>query len=289
MQQDPQSDLAALAWLVEAGADEAVEEAAVDRLAPKVQAPSTAPAMEPKQTARPTSPAPLPSSTRPPSSTRSPPPIPTGSGEAALASARQMAVGAANLEELRAALEAYEGCALKATATNLVFADGNPAAKVMILGEGPGAEEDRQGLPFVGPSGRMLDDMLAAIGLDRDQVYISNLLFWRPPGNRTPTQSELSVCLPFVERHIELVDPAYLLLLGGSAAKSLLGRSEGILKLRGRWVHYQHPGLPRPVPAMPSLHPAYLLRQAAQKRLAWRDLLSLSQALQSGRDPLMSS
>jgi DNA polymerase len=269
MQQDPKSDLAALAWLVEAGADEAVEEAAVDRLAPKVQAPSTAPAMEPKQTARPTSPAPLPSSTRPPSSTRSPPPIPTGSGEAALASARQMAVGAANLEELRAALEAYEGCALKATATNLVFADGNPAAKVMILGEGPGAEEDRQGLPFVGPSGRMLDDMLAAIGLDRDQVYISNLLFWRPPGNRTP--------------------PAYLLLLGGSAAKSLLGRSEGILKLRGRWVHYQHPGLPRPVPALPSLHPAYLLRQAAQKRLAWRDLLSLSQALQSGRDPLMSN
>jgi DNA polymerase len=277
MQQDPKSDLAALAWLVEAGADEAIEEAAVDRLAPKVQAPPKAPVIEPKQDAKP----------RPP--VRSPPPIPTGSGEAALTSARQMAVGAANLEELRAALEAYEGCALKATATNLVFADGNPAAKVMILGEGPGAEEDRQGLPFVGPSGRMLDDMLAAIGLDRDQVYISNLLFWRPPGNRTPTQGEMSVCLPFVERHIELVDPAYLLLLGGSAAKSLLGRSEGILKMRGRWVHYQHPGLPRPVPALPSLHPAYLLRQAAQKRLAWRDLLSLSQALQSGRDPLMSS
>ena len=283
MQQDPKSDLTTLAWLVEAGADETIEEVAVDRLAPKVQAPSTAPALESKQAPRPPSPA------RPPRSTRSPPPIPTGSGEAALASARQMAAGAANLEELRAALEAYEGCALKATATNLVFADGNPAAKVMILGEGPGAEEDRQGLPFVGPSGRMLDDMLAAIGLDRDQVYISNLLFWRPPGNRTPTQGEMSVCLPFVERHIELVDPAYLLLLGGSAAKSLLGRSEGILKLRGRWVHYQHPGLPRPVPAMPSLHPAYLLRQAAQKRLAWRDLLSLSQALQSGRDPLMSS
>jgi DNA polymerase len=277
MQQDPKSDLATLAWLVEAGADEAIEEEAVDRLAPKVQAPPKAPVIEPKQDVKP----------RPP--VRSPPPIPTGSGEAALTSARQMAAGAANLEELRAALEAYEGCALKATATNLVFADGNPAAKVMILGEGPGAEEDRQGLPFVGPSGRMLDEMLAAIGLDREQVYISNLLFWRPPGNRTPTQGEMSVCLPFVERHIELADPAYLLLLGGSAAKSLLGRSEGILKLRGRWVHYQHPGLPRPVPALPSLHPAYLLRQAAQKRLAWRDLLSLSQALQSGRDPLMSN
>jgi DNA polymerase len=276
MQQDPKSDLAALAWLVEAGADEAIEGAAVDRLASKAQPSQEAPAGEPMQAARP----------RPPAR---PPPIPTGSGEAALASARQMAAGAASLDELRAVLEAYEGCGLKATATNLVFADGNPGAKVMILGEGPGAEEDRQGLPFVGPSGRMLDDMLAAIGLDRDQVYISNLLFWRPPGNRTPTQGELSVCLPFVERHIELADPAYLLLLGGSAAKSLLGRSEGILKLRGRWVHYQHPGLPRPVPTLPSLHPAYLLRQPAQKRLAWRDILSLKQALQSGRDPLMSS
>ena len=276
MQQDPENDLAALAWLVQAGADEAIEESAVDRLAPKVQAPPKAPPIEPEQAVRP----------RP--AARPAPPIPTGSGEAALASARQMAAGAANLDELRAALEAYEGCALKATATNLVFADGNPAAKVMILGEGPGAEEDRRGLPFVGPSGRLLDEMLAAIGLDRDQVYISNLLFWRPPGNRTPTQGEMSVCLPFVERHIELADPAYLLLLGGSAVKSLLGRSEGILKLRGRWVHYQHPGLSRPVPAMPSLHPAYLLRQAAQKRLAWRDFLSLNQALQSGRDPLIS-
>ncbi len=276
MQQDRENDLAALAWLVEAGADEAIEESAVDHLAPKVQAPPKAPPTEPKQDVR----------SRP--AARPPPPIPTGSGEAALASARQMAAGAANLGELRAALEAYEGCALKATATNLVFADGNPAAKVMILGEGPGAEEDRRGLPFVGPSGRLLDEMLAAIGLDRDQVYISNLLFWRPPGNRTPTQGEMSVCLPFVERHIELADPAYLLLLGGSAVKSLLGRSEGILKLRGRWVHYQHPGLPRPVPALPSLHPAYLLRQAAQKRLAWRDFLSLKQALQSGRDPLIS-
>jgi DNA polymerase len=276
MQQDPKSDLAALAWLVDAGADEAIEESAVDRLAPKVQAPPKAPPIEPVQAVR----------SRP--AARPAPPIPTGSGEAALASARQMAAGAANLDELRAALEAYEGCALKATATNLVFADGNPAAKVMILGEGPGAEEDRRGLPFVGPSGRLLDHMLAAIGLDRDQVYISNLLFWRPPGNRTPTQGEMSVCLPFVERHIELADPAYLLLLGGSAVKSLLGRSEGILKLRGRWVHYQHPGLPRPVPALPSLHPAYLLRQAAQKRLAWRDFLSLNQALQSGRDPLIS-
>jgi DNA polymerase len=277
MQQDPKSDLAALAWLVEAGADEAIQETAVDRLAPKAEGPQErAPAAEPKPAARP----------RP--AARRPPPIPTGSGEAALTSARQMAAGAKSLDQLRAALEAYEGCALKATATNLVFADGNPAAKVMILGEGPGAEEDRRGLPFVGPSGRLLDDMLAAIGLDRDQAYISNLLFWRPPGNRTPTQSELSVCLPFVERHIELADPAYLLLLGGSAVKSLLGRSEGILKLRGRWVHYQHPGLPRPVPTLPSLHPAYLLRQAAQKRLAWRDFLSLSQALQSGRDPLIS-
>ena len=159
----------------------------------------------------------------------------------------------------------------------------------MILGEGPGAQEDRQGLPFVGVSGQLLDRMLACIGLDRTGAYISNVLFWRPPGNRTPTGNEIAACLPFVERHIELVDPEYLLLLGGSSAKTLLGRSEGILRLRGKWAHYQHPGLARPIPALASLHPAYLLRQPAQKRLAWRDLMALQAAMRSGRDPLLSS
>jgi len=171
---------------------------------------------------------------------------------------------------------------------NLVFADGNPQAKVMVIGEGPGAQEDRQGLPFVGVSGQLLDRMLGCIGLDRTTVYITNVLFWRPPGNRTPTASEIATCLPFVERHIELVDPDYLLFVGGISAKTLLGRSEGILKLRGRWAHYQHVGLARPIPAMASLHPAYLLRQPAQKRLAWRDLLALKAAIRSGKDPLLS-
>jgi DNA polymerase len=170
---------------------------------------------------------------------------------------------------------------------NLVFADGDPQARVMVIGEGPGAEEDRRGLPFVGVSGRLLDRMLAAIGLDRTSAYITNVLFWRPPGNRTPTGTEIAACLPFVERHIELVDPEYLLLAGGISAKTLLGRSEGILKLRGRWAHYQHAGMARPIPAMASLHPAYLLRQPAQKRLAWRDFLALREALESGRDPLL--
>jgi DNA polymerase len=128
--------------------------------------------------------------------------------------------------------------------------------------------------------------MLAPIGLDRDSVYITNLLFWRPPGNRSPTASEVAACLPFLERQVELVDPAFLLLLGASSVKTLLARQEGILKLRGRWAHYQHAGLVRPIPAMPTLHPAYLLRQPAQKRLAWRDFLAFQQAVQSGQDPL---
>ncbi|MCH8927023.1 MAG: uracil-DNA glycosylase, partial [Proteobacteria bacterium] len=202
-------------------------------------------------------------------------------------SARDLARAAGNLEELKAALDAFEGCALKQHAMNLVFADGNPKARVMVIGEGPGAEEDRRGLPFVGVSGRLLDRMLAGIGLDRTSAYITNVLFWRPPGNRTPTGTEIAACLPFVERHIELVDPQVLLLAGGISAKTLLGRSEGILKLRGHWAHYQHAGMARPIPALASLHPAYLLRQPAQKRLAWRDFLALKEALDSGRDPLL--
>ncbi len=258
--QDGQKDsLAALRWLIEAGADEAVSEHAIDRLAPPPAAQPARP--EPGRLAGP---------------------------EDALTSAQHLAAAAQTLDDLEAALAGYEGCALKATATNLVFADGNPEAPVMILGEGPGAEEDRRGLPFVGASGRLLDEMLACIGLDRDSVRISNVLFWRPPGNRTPTPAEIAACLPFVERHIELVDPSYLLLLGASSVKTLLAKRDGILKLRGRWLHYQHAGQPRPIPALPTLHPAYLLRQPAQKRLAWRDLLTLRRALDSGRDPLIA-
>jgi DNA polymerase len=278
--------LGALLWLMEAGADEAIGETPVDRLA------KSAPRAEPGvgHNAKPHDPPPTrPTRARAPRPAVGPAPsVPLSSTEAALSSARDLARAAASLEELKAALGAFEGCALKQTAMNLVFADGNPEARVMIIGEGPGAEEDRQGLPFVGVSGRLLDRMLACIGLDRTSAYITNVLFWRPPGNRTPTGTELASCLPFVERHIELVDPEYLLLAGGISAKTLLGRSEGILKLRGRWAHYQHAGMARPIPALASLHPAYLLRQPAQKRLAWRDFLALHEALESGKDPLLA-
>jgi DNA polymerase len=248
--------LASLRWQMEAGADEAIGDKPLDR---------TAPPPAPRNLARSTV------------------------SEASPASARDLARAAGTLEELKAALGRFEGCALKETATNLVFADGNPEARVMIIGEAPGAEEDRQGLPFVGAAGKLLDRMLAGIGMDRTSVYITNVLVWRPPGNRTPTAAEVAACLPFMERHIELVDPAYLLLLGGSAAKTLLARSEGILKLRGHWYHYQHAELVRPIPALASLHPAYLLRQPAQKRLAWRDFLSLHGAVNSGKDPLLAT
>ncbi len=272
--------LAALEWQVAAGADQAIGEQALDRYA-LVGSPTAAPAARAsKSQARQSPPAP----TRPPESPRPAAPrtaaLPLQSDEAAVRSAREIAREAGTVTELRAALAAFEGCPLKATATNLVFADGNPEARIMLIGEGPGADEDRQGLPFVGRSGQLLDRMLDCIGLSRrDNAYISNVIFWRPPGNRTPTPAEIAVCLPFVERHIELVDPAVLLFLGGISAKTLLGRSEGILKLRGRWAGYQHVGLSHPIPALPTLHPAYLLRQPAQKRLAWRDLLSVQDKL----------
>jgi len=282
MPSERDQDLADLAWLVAAGADEAIEAQPVDRLSARAPSPPAPSPTAPQAAAPAAAPKAL-----PPLSQAPPQAAPLSSTEEALTTARELAQAAGSLEELKAALAGFEGCALKGTAMNLVFADGNPKARVMIIGEGPGAEEDRQGLPFVGPSGQLLDRMLAGIGLDRTSAYITNLLFWRPPGNRTPTGTEISTCLPFVERHIELVDPQYLLLAGGISAKTLLGRSQGILKLRGHWAHYQHAGMARPVPALASLHPAYLLRQPGQKRLAWRDLLALREALDSGRDPLL--
>ncbi|MBX9634197.1 MAG: uracil-DNA glycosylase, partial [Magnetospirillum sp.] len=184
-----------------------------------------------------------------------------------------------NLEELRLALEGFEGLALKRTALSTVFADGNPEASVMVIGEAPGQEEDREGRPFVGKSGKLLDRMLASIGLDRETVYITNVVPWRPVENRKPTLDEVAVCLPFVSRHIELVDPQLLILLGGSSASALLARHEGINRLRGRFFDYSSPGLPRPIPAMATFHPAYLLRTPAAKRDAWRDLLQVKKRL----------
>ena len=191
--------------------------------------------------------------------------------------ARDAARSAATLEALRAIVAGFEGCALRLTAKQLVFADGNPQARLMCVGEAPGREEDLAGLPFVGLSGQLLDRMLKAIGLDRTAVYIANIIPWRPPGNRDPTPQESTICLPFIRRQIELVDPDVLVCLGRPATAALLGITEGIRRVRGRWVAY-HTGT-REIRAMPTYHPAYLLRSPLEKRHAWRDFLAIKKAL----------
>ena len=196
---------------------------------------------------------------------------------AAIKNAQELANNAKTLDELRNAIEAFDGCNLKNTARNTVFSDGNPEANLMLVGEAPGRDEDEQGLPFVGKSGQLLDKMLASIGLDRTSVYISNVLPWRPPGNRTPTHHETELCRPFIERHIELVGPKCLVFIGGSSAKTLLSTNTGIMRLRGKWANYSLGELK--IPALPTLHPAYLLRQPAQKMLAWHDLLAVKHKL----------
>jgi DNA polymerase len=208
----------------------------------------------------------------PPPAPASPPPAP----DTAVMAAREAARSAASLEELRAILDRFEGCGLKASASRLVFADGNPQSRLMLVGEAPGSEEDRQGLPFVGRSGQLLDRMLKAIGLDRSQVYIANIVPWRPPGNRTPTPVETQICLPFIRRQIELADPDILVTVGQPSTGALLS-VQGIMKNRGRWFAY-HTGT-REIRAMPMLHPAYLLRSPIAKRLAWRDMLAIKKAL----------
>jgi uracil-DNA glycosylase family 4 len=199
------------------------------------------------------------------------------SADAAAMAAREAAKSAQNLDELRAILARFEGCALRLTAKQLVFADGNPQARLMLVGEAPGREEDLEGLPFVGRSGQLLDRMLKAIGLDRRSVYIANIIPWRPPGNRDPTPQESTICLPFIRRQIELVDPDVLVCLGKPSTAALLGVTDGIRRTRGRWMAY-HTGT-REIRAMPTYHPAYLLRSPLEKRHAWRDFLALKQAL----------
>jgi uracil-DNA glycosylase family 4 len=196
--------------------------------------------------------------------------------DAAAMAAREAARNATTLDELRAILDRFDGCALKASASQLVFADGTPGSRLMLVGEAPGAEEDRQGLPFVGRSGQLLDRMLQAIGLARADVYIANIVPWRPPGNRTPTPVETQICLPFVQRQIELANPDILVTVGQPSTGALLG-IQGIMKNRGRWFGYQTGT--REIRAMPMLHPAYLLRSPIGKRLAWRDLLAIKKAL----------
>jgi uracil-DNA glycosylase len=201
---------------------------------------------------------------------------PTAPDAAAIA-ARAAAKNATSLAELRTILEHFDGCALKMTATRLVFADGNPQARLMFVGEAPGRDEDLEGLPFVGRSGKLLDRMMAAIGIDRNSAYIANVVPWRPPGNRTPTPQETAICLPFTLRQIELADPDILVCLGGPSAQTLLGVKDGIRRARGRWYAY-HTGR-RGIRALATFHPAYLLRSPLEKRLVWRDFLAIKAAL----------
>jgi len=208
----------------------------------------------------------------------------TGVDEAAR-SAREIAAAANSLDELRAALEKFDGCALKATATRLVFSDGAPQTPIMLIGEAPGGEEDRVGRPFVGRAGQLLDRMLHSIGLDRSQVYIANCVPWRPPGNRTPTPQEAQICLPFIRRQIELSNPRLMVCLGASALSTLLGGRDGISRARGQWRTYESDD-GGSIPALPMFHPAYLLRQSSAKRWAWADLRKLSKAIAAGYRPV---
>ena len=282
-----------LAFYVESGVDVALGEAPVDRFATRAPDATADPAArqavgrdtlggEPgwrSEGERPSRRAPLRQAASTADVAAAAPPAPAPP-EVALMAAREAARRAASLVELRTILQSFEGCALRTTAKQLVFADGNPRGRVMFVGEAPGREEDLEGLPFVGRSGKLLDLMMAAIGLDRGSAYIANIIPWRPPGNRTPTPQESAICLPFILRQIELADPDVLVCLGGPAAQALLGVKEGILRTRGRWFPYQTGS--REIRAIATLHPAYLLRQPLQKRLAWRDFLMIKRALDGG-------
>jgi uracil-DNA glycosylase len=273
MTRPAEDPLSTLAWLVEAGADEALLDEPVNRLknnppleggsksAHQISGRGNAP------TARP-SPSP-----KTPSAFST---LPQGEGHKtdSIGNALALAGGAHSLAELKAALEAFDGCGLKKTATNTVFADGTPAHHIMLIGEAPGRDEDKLGKPFVGRAGQLLDKMLAAIHLDRaTNAYITNVINWRPPDNRDPTPEEAAACLPFLRRHIELAQPQIMILLGAVSARHVLGRTDGIMRLRGKWLEYHVGG--KMIPVMPTLHPAYLLRRPADKKLAWQDLQAI--------------
>jgi len=265
---------ALLRWYVEQGVDEAVGEEPIDRFA--APAPVAAAAAAPATPVRPPTPLRTPSPATPPPPPRAPVPL---ESPQLVEDARALAERCNTLAELEAAVRGFEGCALKRTAKNTVFADGTPGAPVMIVGEAPGADEDRLGKPFVGVSGQLMDRMMAAIGLGRDGgFYITNILFWRPPGNRTPSTAEQGMCLAFTRRHIELARPKVLVLAGGVAVKAVLDTTEGITRLRGKWTSYTLSD-GTAIPTMPTFHPAYLLRTPASKRQSWQDLLAIDKKL----------
>ncbi|WP_019644429.1 uracil-DNA glycosylase [Novispirillum itersonii] len=283
-------DGALLQWYLDAGVDECIAGAPVDRYAQSAAQSAAQAAARPAASpgaagAVPGSRAsavqvPMPPVSFPAAAVRPSTPALAADPHQALGNATHIAQGCRTLAELKAAVEAFDGCPLKITATTTVFADGNPKAPLLVIGEAPGRDEDRIGRPFVGESGQLLDKMLASIGITgREEYYITNVLPWRPPGNRVPTDVEVAVCLPFLIRHIELVQPQVMLLVGGLSAKALFAVNEGITRLRGRWRAYQTPGLSHPVPAIATFHPAYLLRSPVQKRLAWRDMLDVREKL----------
>lgn len=276
---DPFDPVALLNWYVEMGVDECIADDSLDRyaLSEELLARRKAASAQPAPSKTPLAP-PLAS---PPSQQQE-----VHATDELVHRAVELAQNAKTLEELHQAVLSFDGCALKATAMNTVFGEGNPKAAVMFLGDTPGTDEDRTGKIFCGAAGQLLDKMLHSCGLEseiglRSDIYLSNIAFWRPPGNRPPTPSEIALCLPFVERHIELVNPKIIVLLGGAAAKALLGRHEAISKLRGRWFEHATPGLARPVQVIALYHPESLLRSPAQKRRVWGDLLSLKDKLSS--------
>ncbi|MET3414320.1 MULTISPECIES: uracil-DNA glycosylase [Methylobacterium] len=291
---DAQADLIAyLDFHVEAGADAALDEQPHDRFneadtpAPTLRTPRRAPPRAAEQPVSPVANTLVPPPGSAPPGTAAPIAAPRTFGRAASAQpdeaasdARARARQAKSLDELERILADFDACPLRFTAKNLVFADGNPEARVMFLGEAPGADEDRIGKPFMGRSGQLLDKMMKAVGLDRTSAYIGNIVPWRPPGNRNPTPQEVAVCRPFVERQIELVDPDIIVCLGAPATQTLTGTKDGILRTRGRLFPYKLPS--REVKLLATLHPAFLLRQPVQKRLAWRDFRSL-RALLDGK------
>ena len=270
---DAETAAGAVLWWMEAGVGFTVGEQPTDRFAAQAAIPDRPAAGTAADRAAPPAPS-LRPSPEPPARREAP----ALSGAPAQMAAAELAASAADLPTLRLALEGFEGCALKKTATQLVFSDGVPGSRVMFVGEAPGADEDRIGRPFVGRAGQLLDRMLAAIGLDRSQVYIANVVPWRPPGNRTPTPEETQACLPFIRRQIELSAPEILVCLGLPSAQTLLGIRTGITRARGSWFPYER-GDGRAIHAIAMLHPAYLLRQPSQKRAAWADMRALAAAL----------
>lgn len=253
-----------LRWYIDAGVDETIADIAVDRFAevsvkPREIPPQTDTAPDTVRMAVPVA-------------------VPVGAAvgaEVAMHEAVHLAAAAKTVEELYKALDTFDGCPLKKTATNLVFLDGNSSARILFIGGPPGTDEDLAGLPFAGQQGELFDRMMGSIGLDRSHVLMTGVVFWRPPGNRSPTATEISVCMPFVERLIEIVDPQVLVAVGESAARLLLARKQAIGRLRGSWHSYSLPGLPRPIDLLAMNGPRVLLNSPAQKRDAWHDLLML--------------